>query len=67
MWIAAAKWEMEDNLSMENARALLQRGLRFNPQSKLLWQEVSQYDLLTQKLIHQSYFPIGTSIVKLLI
>ena len=40
IWIVAAKWEMEDGLSMENARLLLQRGLRFNPTSHSLWQEV---------------------------
>ena len=40
-WIMAAKWEMEENSSMETARGLLQRGLRFNPLSKKLWLEVS--------------------------
>ena len=42
LWVLAAKWEMEDNASMENARGLLQRALRFNQESKLLWQEVNK-------------------------
>ena len=36
----AAKWEMEDSGSMDNARSLLQQGLRFNKENKQLWQEV---------------------------
>lgn len=41
MWILAAKWEFENNKNADNARTLMQRGLRFNPASKALWLEVS--------------------------
>lgn len=37
----AAKHEFEQNESVETARNLFQRGLRFLPQSKKLWTEVS--------------------------
>ena len=40
LWILAAKWELEKNMFMDNARSLLQRGLRFNRSSKKLWLEV---------------------------
>ena len=43
LWVLAAKWELEENLSMEHARMLLQRGLRFNTKSQHLWQEVIVY------------------------
>ena len=43
LWIAAAKFEMETNKSMDTARSLLQRGLRFNPKSKNLWLEVNVF------------------------
>ncbi len=42
LWIMAAKWEFEANINPENARTLLQRGLRFNDTSKQLWIEVSE-------------------------
>ena len=40
LWLASAKWEFEDNNNSENARSMLQRGLRFNDTSKSLWVEV---------------------------
>ena len=43
LWISAAKFEMETNASMDTARSLLQRGLRFNPKSKNLWLEVNVF------------------------
>ncbi|CAH1793560.1 unnamed protein product [Owenia fusiformis] len=46
LWILAAKWEMEDALSTDNARNFLQRGLRFNPKSKELWRESYRMELL---------------------
>ena len=51
MWILAAKWEAEENNVMEDARNLLQTGIRFNPESKKLWQEVSDvvYDRIYYK------------------
>ncbi|KAK6169354.1 hypothetical protein SNE40_020425 [Patella caerulea] len=45
IWILAAKWEFE-NKNAENARATLQRGLRFNPDSKKLWLEYYRMELL---------------------
>jgi len=36
-WLMAAAWEWEDNGSPSAARALLQRGLRLNPEDKQLW------------------------------
>ena len=41
MWLAAAKHETNGGKNMAAARPLLQRGIRFNKQSQLLWQEVS--------------------------
>lgn len=46
LWLAAAKWEFESNINPENARSLLQRGLRFIPESKMLWHEYFRYELL---------------------
>ncbi|KAK2154426.1 hypothetical protein LSH36_269g09026 [Paralvinella palmiformis] len=46
LWVLAAKWELEENLSMENARMLLQRGLRYNSKSEHLWQEYFRMELL---------------------
>ncbi|XP_061191995.1 U3 small nucleolar RNA-associated protein 6 homolog [Saccostrea echinata] len=46
LWIAAAKWEFENNKNADNARNLMQRGLRFNPSSKPLWLEYYRLELL---------------------
>ena len=48
LWVSAAQWEVTENNSMETGRSLLQRGLRFNTNSKHLWQEVgpSSFDLI---------------------
>ncbi|ELT90569.1 hypothetical protein CAPTEDRAFT_209621 [Capitella teleta] len=40
IWVVAAKWEMEEMQNMFNTRRLLQRGLRFNPDSQHLWREL---------------------------
>jgi len=53
LWIAAAKWEIEDNLSMENGRSLLQRGLRFNPTNQHLWQEYFRMELLNAEKLRK--------------
>ncbi|KAL5019269.1 hypothetical protein ScPMuIL_004991 [Solemya velum] len=45
-WILAAKWEFEDNSNPDNARGLLQRGLRFNEGSEKLWTEYYRMELL---------------------
>ncbi|XP_072278786.1 U3 small nucleolar RNA-associated protein 6 homolog [Pyxicephalus adspersus] len=41
LWIMAAKWEFEDQLSAESARLLFLRALRFHPDSSKVYQEVS--------------------------
>nr|XP_022316641.1 U3 small nucleolar RNA-associated protein 6 homolog [Crassostrea virginica] len=46
LWIVAAKWEFENNKNADNARNLMQRGLRFNPTSKPLWIEYYRLELL---------------------
>lgn len=46
IWVAAAKWELENNDSPDLARKLLQRGLRHVPDSKLLWTEYFRMELL---------------------
>ncbi|CAH1273845.1 UTP6 [Branchiostoma lanceolatum] len=51
LWIMAAKWELEENLSADNARSLLQRALRTHPESKQLWLEYFRMELLhTEKV-----------------
>eukprot|EP00756_Hemistasia_phaeocysticola_P066341 Hpha_TRINITY_DN9165_c0_g1::TRINITY_DN9165_c0_g1_i1::g.94665::m.94665/K14557/UTP6; U3 small nucleolar RNA-associated protein 6 len=37
VWVDAARWELRENKSVDNARAVLQRGLRMLTGSKLLW------------------------------
>uniref|UniRef100_UPI00398E53F9 U3 small nucleolar RNA-associated protein 6 homolog isoform X1 n=1 Tax=Pristiophorus japonicus TaxID=55135 RepID=UPI00398E53F9 len=46
LWIMAAKWEMEDRLSSENARHLFLRALRFHPDSQKLYQEYFRMELM---------------------
>lgn len=46
LWILAAKHEFEDNSNIVAARILLQRGLRMNPTSELLWREYFRLELL---------------------
>ena len=41
LWIMAAKWEFEENLSVANGRDLLLRALRFHPESIKIYIEVS--------------------------
>jgi len=43
LWKLAAKWEMEESNSPETARGFLLRGLRFHPDSRVLYTEVSIY------------------------
>ncbi|XP_057571414.1 U3 small nucleolar RNA-associated protein 6 homolog [Hippopotamus amphibius kiboko] len=46
LWIMAAKWEMEDRLSSENARQLFLRALRFHPECPKLYQEYFRMELM---------------------
>lgn len=45
LWIMAAKCEMEDRDSSETARHLFLRALRFHPENKKVYQEVSEGDV----------------------
>lgn len=45
-WIKAAKWEFEEQSNIRAARVLMQRSLRLNPSSELLWQEYFRLELL---------------------
>lgn len=54
LWIMAAKWEMETQLSSESARHLFLRALRFHPECPKLYQEVSSwFSSMTNYLISQ--------------
>lgn len=46
LWVAAAKFEFEDNNSSTVARSLIQRGLRYNKDSQVLWKEYFKFELL---------------------
>jgi U3 small nucleolar RNA-associated protein 6 len=46
LWILAAKREADDNASMKAARSLMQRGLRFNRDSTLMWYEYTKLELI---------------------
>ncbi|GCC17593.1 hypothetical protein chiPu_0021555 [Chiloscyllium punctatum] len=51
LWMMAAKWEMEDQLSSESARHLFLRALRFHPESQKLYQEYFRMELMhTEKM-----------------
>uniref|UniRef100_A0A5S6R3C0 U3 small nucleolar RNA-associated protein 6 homolog n=1 Tax=Trichuris muris TaxID=70415 RepID=A0A5S6R3C0_TRIMR len=51
LWIAAAKWEMEENMSTQNARTLLHGGVRFNKKCAKLWIELLRFELLTAEKV----------------
>jgi U3 small nucleolar RNA-associated protein 6 len=42
----AASWEHEENANPSAARTLMQRSLRMNPESELLWQEYLKLELI---------------------
>ncbi|XP_075575752.1 U3 small nucleolar RNA-associated protein 6 homolog isoform X2 [Pelecanus crispus] len=46
LWIMAAKWEMETQLSSESARRLFLRALRFHPECPKLYQEYFRMELM---------------------
>ncbi|XP_071796690.1 U3 small nucleolar RNA-associated protein 6 homolog isoform X2 [Asterias amurensis] len=46
LWIIAAKFQMEDNLSAENARSLLLRAIRHHPKSQKLRVEYFRMELM---------------------
>ena len=53
LWIMAAKYEFEFNESIETARNLFQRALRFLPDSRKLWIEVKIIDVKTIGVNHK--------------
>ncbi|XP_041364747.1 U3 small nucleolar RNA-associated protein 6 homolog [Gigantopelta aegis] len=59
LWILAAKWEFEENISPDNARSLMQRGLRFNPESKKLWLEYYRLELLYTDMLRKRKALLG--------
>jgi len=59
LWIMAATWEMESRLSMSNARSILQRALRFNPEDKLLWVEYFRMELLNVEKLRKREEVLG--------
>lgn len=46
VWVYVAKFQLEQNASVPEARAVMQRGLRFNPQSAYLWLEYMRLELI---------------------
>ncbi|KAJ3331443.1 U3 snoRNP protein [Blyttiomyces sp. JEL0837] len=46
MWIMAARWEFEEMNNMTSARVLMQRAIRLNKDSRLLWHEYFKLELL---------------------
>ncbi|KAE8577490.1 hypothetical protein XENTR_v10004586 [Xenopus tropicalis] len=46
VWLMAAKWEMENNLSAESSRHIFLRALRFHTESSLIYQEYFRMELL---------------------
>ena len=46
VWVYVAKFQLEENASVPEARAVLQRGLRFNPKSAYLWLEYMRLELI---------------------
>ncbi|GIX79289.1 hypothetical protein CEXT_329422 [Caerostris extrusa] len=53
LWVMAAKWEMEETRSPENARKIFQRGVLINPLSGHLWREYFRMELMYIDLIHK--------------
>lgn len=45
LYVMAAKWEMNENHSFENARKILQRGVLMNPKSDIIWREYYRMEI----------------------
>lgn len=61
LWILAADFEYEFNGNMVAARALMQKGLRFNPESQKLWTEYFKLELFYLKKILERNSVLGIS------
>lgn len=46
LWITVAKWELEENKAGDTARQVLQRAIRFHPESQKIWQEYFRMELI---------------------
>ncbi|KAK9480553.1 U3 small nucleolar RNA-associated protein 6-domain-containing protein [Lipomyces japonicus] len=53
LWILAAQYEIDENANLKAARNLLQRGLKFNPESRHLVQEYGKLESNINKLIER--------------
>jgi U3 small nucleolar RNA-associated protein 6 len=62
LWIMAAKYEFDVIESIENARNLFQRALRFIPTSDKLWREYFKMELLCVELIMKRKELIGMEV-----
>ncbi|KAI9593863.1 hypothetical protein BDF19DRAFT_447127 [Syncephalis fuscata] len=63
LWIYAAAWEFEENGSIVAARAMMQRGLRFNGNSKELWIEYFRLELAYIEMIDKDDWYLNVSTV----
>ncbi|XP_078082010.1 U3 small nucleolar RNA-associated protein 6 homolog [Mustelus asterias] len=52
-WIMAAKWEIEERLSSENARHLFLRALRFHPDCQKIYQEYFRMELMNAEKLQK--------------
>ncbi|RKP07540.1 U3 small nucleolar RNA-associated protein 6-domain-containing protein [Thamnocephalis sphaerospora] len=59
LWIHAAAWEFEENGNIVAARAMMQRGLRFNAESKELWLEYFKLELAHVEVIRRRRIVLG--------
>ncbi|KAI9366163.1 U3 small nucleolar RNA-associated protein 6-domain-containing protein [Zopfochytrium polystomum] len=53
IWIMAAGWEFEDKNNINNARILMQRGLRLNRYSQFFWHEYFKLELMWLEKLRQ--------------
>ncbi|XP_048466760.1 U3 small nucleolar RNA-associated protein 6 homolog isoform X2 [Rhincodon typus] len=65
LWMMAAKWEMEDQLSSESARHLFLRALRFHPESQKLYQEYFRMELMHVEKMRKEKQLLETAKLKL--
>jgi len=59
VWFLAAKYEIEDQKNVGNARSILQKGLRQNNESSILWLEYFKMELLHVRKIKKRKEALG--------
>ncbi|KAH3765572.1 U3 small nucleolar RNA-associated protein 6 [Pelomyxa schiedti] len=64
-WLHAIAWECNENKNFENARILLQRAVRTNPKSSVLWVEFIRFELMV--LSYYTKVTIATPYAELLV